>query len=183
MSPRATKSPPEYLREARIDSGCVSRSTACFRVPYSLETIGRHERGDVSISPDDIVCYARGYQAPDILYQYCARCSVGRELGKCVTERPLPFAALRFRQMTEEAQHWAERLEEIAFDGKVDDQEREEYQTAMHFLLELENTILDMLLLGAKKKTPAPERTERAGITTHHNNNTNIKKRQGRKSL
>ena len=46
MAIMVTKKPPAYLREARVKAGYVSRGTASIAVPYSPETIGRHERGD-----------------------------------------------------------------------------------------------------------------------------------------
>lgn len=180
MPDMAIKSPPNYLREARIRAGYSSRETACLKVHYSPETIGRHERGDVAITPDDIVCYARGYQEPGILYQYCARCSVGRELGLCATERSLPFAVMRLNHMVDEAARWTEQLEKIAFDGEVDEFELDDYMSAMQCLLQLQNTIQDMLLIGEKRKAPTPERTKGAGATVQSNIITKKMKRQGR---
>ena len=48
-------------------AGFVSRGTASTVVPYSPETIGRHERGDVEMEPEDALVYAECYQSPDIL--------------------------------------------------------------------------------------------------------------------
>ena len=52
------KRPPEYLREARVRAGYVSRGTATTAVPFSPETIGRHERGDIALEPEDAVTYS-----------------------------------------------------------------------------------------------------------------------------
>lgn len=49
----AKKRAPEYLRQARLRAGCSSRGTATLKVPYSPETIGRHERGEVPVEPAD----------------------------------------------------------------------------------------------------------------------------------
>jgi hypothetical protein len=126
-------------------------------VPFSPETIGRHERGDVQITPEDAVLYSERYGSQAILVQYCADCPVGRITGKKATERPLPFATLRVRRMLKEAIAWADTLEEIAFDGVIDDTEREDFTKALAFLRELENTISDMLLIGSKEEAaPAP---------------------------
>ena len=126
-------------------------------VPFSPETIGRHERGDVQITPEDAVLYSERYGSQAILVQYCADCPVGRITGKKATERPLPFATLRVRRMLKEAIAWADTREEIAFDGVIDDTEREDFTKALAFLRELENTISDMLLIGSKEEAaPAP---------------------------
>lgn len=117
-------------------------------VPFSPETIGRHERGDVPIEPEDIVLYAEKYKAPAILARYCADCPVGKLTGRAVTDRPLPFATLRVRRMLGEAQQVADDLEAIAFDGVIDDSERADFARAMGFLRDLEKTISDILLVG-----------------------------------
>lgn len=72
-------------------AGFVSRGTASTVVPFSPETIGRHERGDVEMEPEDALVYAECYQSPDILPRYCATCPVGRAIGRTATDRPLPM--------------------------------------------------------------------------------------------
>ena len=67
-------------------AGFVSRGTASTVVPYSPETIGRHERGDVEMEPEDALVYAECYQSPDILPRYCATCPVGRAIGRTATD-------------------------------------------------------------------------------------------------
>lgn len=147
-----------YLREARLSAGCASRDTAAMKVPYSGETIGRHERGEVPVAPDDVVQYAKGYKRPDIMLRYCSDCPIGRNTGRTATDRPLPFATLRVTRMIQDAQAVANRLEEIAFDGVIDDSEREDFDTAISFLRQLDGTINDMILLGmeAERKMAAP---------------------------
>ncbi len=157
MSLTETKKPPEYLREARSRAGYANRVAASMAVPFSPETIGRHERGDVQITPEDAVLYSERYGSQAVLVQYCADCPVGRRTGNAATERPLPFATLRVRRMLKEAVTVADSLEEIAFDGVIDESEREDFSKALDFLRRLENTISDMLLVGSMEEAaPAP---------------------------
>lgn len=148
MSDTATKNAPDYLREARLKAGYASRGTATTKVPYSQETIGRHERGEVLMEPGDAVLYSESYKNPAILVKYCAGCPVGQRIGRNATDRPLPLATLRVSRMLEDAQEVADRLEEIAFDGVIDDSEREDFGNALAFLRKLEETISDILLVG-----------------------------------
>jgi len=152
MSMTVTKSPPEYLREARVQAGYVSRGTAAMAVPFSPETIGRHERGDVELEPEDAVTYAECYGSPDILPRYCATCPVGRKIGRTATDRPLPLATLRVRRMIVDGQAVADRLEQIAFDGVIDQSEQEAFAEALEFLRKLEESISDIILLGVNGK-------------------------------
>lgn len=59
--------PVTYLADARIAAGYQSREDAAIRVPYAAVTIGRHERGEVRLAPDDILIYAQAYNAPEIM--------------------------------------------------------------------------------------------------------------------
>lgn len=160
MSASAAKVPPEYLREARVRAGYVSRGTASTAVPYSPETIGRHERGDVGLEPMDAVVYADCYQDPALMYHYCSDCPVGQRIGRTATSRTLPFATLRVRRLVADGQAVVDRLEKIAFDGEIDDSERQDFESALSFLKCLEESISDILLIGLEKKSAAPGATE-----------------------
>lgn len=160
MSNTATQTAPAFLREARISAGYASRDTAATGVPYSPETIGRHERGDVPIAPEDALVYAKGYNREDILLHYCASCPVGRATGKQATDRDLPFATLRLTQrLRKAAKEIATTLEDIADDGIVDDGERPVFDTALAALKELGETITDIVLYAA---SPEIEKTRPA---------------------
>lgn len=159
MPATAKKAPPAYLREARVRAGFVSRGTASTAVPFSPETIGRHERGDVEMTPEDAVTYAEFYHSPDILPRYCAGCPVGQKMGKSATDRELPHATLRIRRLMAEGQAVANRLEEIAFDGVIDPSERSDFADALAFLRKLEESISDIMLIGLGKEKAAPGAT------------------------
>lgn len=156
---KATKKPPAYLREARVGAGFVSRGTASTAVPFSPETIGRHERGEVEMEPQDAVTYAEHYRNPGIMYRYCAECPVGARIGRTATDRPLPFATLRIRRLIEDAQEVAGRLEQIAFDGVIDASEKQDFAEALAFLRQLEEGINDIILIGLGNDKAAPGAT------------------------
>ena len=54
MPVTGVKKPPAYLREARSRAGYANRVAASMAVPFSPETIGRHERGDVEMEPGPV---------------------------------------------------------------------------------------------------------------------------------
>lgn len=128
-------------------------------VPYSPETIGRHERGDVEMEPEDAVVYAECYNRPEIMIHYCATCPVGKKLGRQTRELELPHATLRIHKLISDAQDVADRLEEIAYDGVIDDSERKEFSDALVFLRKLEQSISDIILIGLEQKKTAPGAT------------------------
>ena len=160
MSTMVKKEPPVYLREARVRAGFISRGTASAYVPFSPETIGRHERGDVEVEPEDILTYAECYQSPDILPRYCSTCPVGRRIGRKTHDLPLPHATLRIRRLIQDGQDVADRLEHIAFDGVNDDSERKDFADALDFLRKLEESINDIILIGLESRKAAPADTK-----------------------
>ena len=155
MSKTSVKRPPEYLKEARLNAGYVNRCTAVARVPFSPETIGRHERGEVVLEPEDLLIYAKSYNRPELCYLYCADCPVGKYMGRTATLLPFPFAALRVSKMLADAPPVAQSLTAIAFYGEVRNGERAEFERNIAFLSELERVITDMLLFGMKNAAPA----------------------------
>lgn len=159
MSATIKKIPPSYLREARIRAGYANRETASTAVPFSPETIGRHERGDVEMEPEDVMVYAECYKSPDILPRYCATCPVGKATGRTATDRPLPHATLRVSLLLEDGQAVADRLEEIAFDGVISQDERQDFEDVLVFLRKLEESITDIMLIGLGKGKAAPGAT------------------------
>lgn len=158
------KKPPAYLREARSRAGYANRVAASMAVPFSPETIGRHERGDVDMEPEDAILYSEKYRDPSILVHYCADCPVGKKTGKRAVDRDLPWAALRVSQRLQKAKEIADKLESIADDGIVDHMERADFDTALAFLRSLEETITDMLLWAMSRETEKsrPAATETA---------------------
>ena len=127
-------------------------------VPYSKEAIGRHERGEVEIEPEDAIVYADSYRDPSILMRYCASCPVGKRIGRTATDRQLPLATLRVRRLIDDAQDVADRLEEIAFDGVIDEAERDDFRKALEFLQQLEASISDIILIGLEDKKSGQRR-------------------------
>lgn len=152
MSTRENPDDEKWLQAARLKAGFSSRGMASGVVNYSPETIGRHERGEVPVTPDDIILYADAYGSPDLLHRYCARCPVGQRTGKQCNHRPLAESAMRLEIMVEDAQGIADSLKRIAFDGVIDSSEEADFEKAIDFLNLLKSTVDDMLLIGAQKK-------------------------------
>ena len=88
------------------------------RVNISPVAIGRHERGDVRVTPEDAILYANTYRRPDILIRYCSDCPVGQATCKSVTDRDLPTATLRLTaRLRRTAEKIPDKLESIAVDN------------------------------------------------------------------
>ena len=157
MSTTATKVPPTYLKSARLDAGYANRDTASTVVPFSPETIGRHERGEVALTQEDALVYAKSYNRSEIFVRYCGQCPIGQAMGRRAIERDLPFAAMRFtRRIRETARNIVDKLEAIADDGIVDETERGEFTEMLAMIYDLGETISDILLYAAEQGMEMP---------------------------
>ena len=159
MAGNDTQKDEKWLQSARLAAGYSSRGMAATVVNYSQETIGRHERREVPITPEDILLYAEAYKAPEILHRYCAECPVGQKIGIKCNDRPLAESAMRLEIMVEDAQAIADKLKRIAFDGVIDSTEEADFERAITFLNNLKATVDDMLLIGAQTKKNGPRTT------------------------
>lgn len=151
MSRFDKKQPPTYLQEARQRAGYINRGTASIVIPFSPETIGRHERGDIYLRPEDAVVYADGYRDPGVMRRYCSGCPVGLRIGRTATDRPLPYATLRVCYMMQKTTDVINTLEQVAFDGMIDSSEQGEFNDAVDFLKQLDESINDFLLVYPEK--------------------------------
>lgn len=162
MSTTAIRQLPAYLREARLKTGCVNRGTAATKVPYSPETIGRHERGEVPVSPEDVVMYAEAYDQPAILLQYCSECLVGCYLHPKPNEREFAWTALKMSNRLKQAVTYAQRLDTIADDNRVDADERVDFNEILTFMFSLESMAADLRLYALQNGIVGLEDIKRA---------------------
>ena len=135
------------LRDARRAAGYDTTGQAAVKVCRSTETVGRHERGDVPLSPEDAIQYAKAYCRPDILVRYCDGCPIHRALygDKPLRERSLPLGAMRIANRLRKSAGYAEKLEAILDDGMVDDEEKPELLEVFAFLQEVGEAGREML--------------------------------------
>lgn len=134
MSVPAISTAPAYLREARLQAGCVNRGTATTKVPYSPETIGRHERGEVQVTPTDALIYAQGYEKPEILIRYCSDCPIGRKIRPEVQDDELSHIILQLLNRAPKMMSMITRLGEITDDKKIDNEESADFEKVMAYL-------------------------------------------------
>ena len=149
--------PAIWLRNARLSAGFASREAATNVIDFSAESIGRHERGEIPIAPEDAITYAKCYGREDILLWHCSQCPVGKATGRQVTERDLPLATLRLTRRLRVATGVADTLESIADDGVINDNALPCFDESLSALKELSSSIGDYLLYAAAqgiKKEP-----------------------------
>lgn len=163
------------LREARKAAGYGSAGQAAVKVARSPEVVGRHERGDIPLSPDDALEYAQAYKRPDILMHYCDGCPVKRAVygDSTLEERSLPWSAMRIATRLRQSSFYADQLEAILDDGVVNSDELPTLMEIFGFLQDVGQAGREMLatsmsiglIQDAKKAAPTGMgATERATI-------------------
>jgi len=162
MPTTAIKESPIYLREARLSAGYANRDTASTGVPFSPETIGRHERGEVPLLPDDAVIYAKCYKRDDILMRYCVGCPIGQRLQQDIEERDFMLAAMRLNNRLEKAPNIIKMITSVADDGRVDDNDRKIFITAMREGEEIIVAFKELKLWAFSARIATPEEIRKA---------------------
>ena len=158
MSMCETKPLGMCLREARRGAGLDSILAAARETNRSPEAVGRHERGEVNLPPEDVIQYAQTYQSPDLLIRYCNSCPISQALNKeGVQDRDLPWGALKLSSRLHKAGDYAQRLEEIAEDGQVDITEIPNFSAIIAFLGEITTATRELLLYAMSTGILMPE--------------------------
>ena len=157
MSTTVTNTAPTYLKDARISKGYANRGMASTAVPFSPETIGRHERGEIALLPEDAIIYAECYGRNDILIRYCASCSIGRALNKALEERDFTVATLRLCNRLIKAVEIARTLMAIADEGCVRENDRNCFINALRECKEISTSIKELKLWAFTTGITTPE--------------------------
>jgi len=155
------------LREARKAKGFSSAGQASTVVPYSPETIGRHERGETQLSMDDVMTYSELYSDPSLLMVYCSGCKIRAAIMGDDNTMPLgvPISALRISNRLRNAANIAEELATILDDGMITDDEIPNLASILRYLRQIEETTRELvygcmctgLFEKVKKRSPAKE--------------------------
>ena len=154
----------DCLRAARMDAGYTSRDIAQVRLAVSGSVQGRHERNERRPSVEDVLAYARAYQAPELLTQYCRLCCpIGCRTMTRVQLRSVAALNTRLSNRMRSIAHKADRLAEIADDDVVDDTERGEFDEIVMRLRELRQILDEYDLYAMQKKRPANRCERKSG--------------------
>lgn len=175
MSIIAQNKAPELLKSARLEVGFANRCAATSTVPYSPETIGRHERGQTRIDPADMAIYASCYGKPDLLLRYCDECPIGSQLREALKDRDFTLAAIRLTNRLSHVTEIARKLNAIADDGRVNDWEHKDFVDVIRDFDTIVTAFEELKLWAFTSGTLTPEEIKEAvpaptGST--HNQNT-----------
>lgn len=159
MPIRGKSQPVTYLTEARIAAGYPSRDDAAIRVPYAAVTIGRHERGEIKLAPEDVIVYAKAYSAPELMVYYCRSCCpIGRKLMRPASgERELSLLVTQLGNRLRKIAAAADRLADIADDNIVDASKRSDFDDILALMRNAREVIdcFELYAMLTEKRKPA----------------------------
>lgn len=140
-----------------------SRENAAELLGISTSTLSNHELGITKTVPvDTVVMMADLYNSPQLKNLYCKReCPIGKQLPVATEIDSLAGATVRLMNDLDdrEIQDMKKRLLSIAADGKIDENESNEFNSIMGKLDSLAKTISELRMLAEKYL----ERSDRDG--------------------
>lgn len=168
MEANGISKPMAFLEAARKAAGYATQAEAAEHVPYARVTIGRHERGEIQLAPEDLLVYAQAYNAPEILFEYCrVCCPIGRRMMRpAQADADLTLLVTQLGNRLRKISAAAERLADIADDNKVDAAERADFDRIVDLMRNARDVLDDFeryaLLQGKKSACSGAGRVTRA---------------------
>lgn len=141
-------------RAASYNERLNSRETAAELLGISSSTLANYELGITkSVPVDAVVMMSDLYNAPELKNMYCKKeCPIGKSLPVATEINSLEGITVRLLNGLddEEICTMKRRLLKIAEDGKIDNQERTEFNSIMSALDNIAKTISELRMLAEK---------------------------------
>ena len=127
-------------------------------MPYAAVTIGRQERGEIKVAPEDVIIYANAYRAPELMLYYCRSCCpIGRKIMRPANgEHELSLLVTQLGNRLRKIAAAADRLADIADDNVVDASERADFNEILALMRSAREVIdcFELYAMLAEKRMP-----------------------------
>ncbi|MCD8379094.1 MAG: helix-turn-helix domain-containing protein [Lachnospiraceae bacterium] len=131
-----------------------SREEAAELLGISVSTLADYELGNTKVVPvDKVVLMADLYNAPELKYGYCKNeCPIGKKMPLATKKCGIEGIALRvIREFDKKSlQKMKETLTEIAADGEISEDEKDELKTVLTKLDDVALVISEMRIAGER---------------------------------
>ena len=152
MGRRSTRKNKNIYQIKREELG-YSREKASLEMNDYItpERIDKIETGNYPIRPDEVLCMAKVYKSPELCNHYCSQeCSIGKTYVPEIRQKDLSQIILEMLATLNSMQNKRVRLIEITYDGKIQDDEIEDF-VEIQKELERISTICDTLRLWVEQ--------------------------------
>ena len=147
MGRKSTKENKSIWQTTREDLG-LTREKAGELVPgFSPERIEKIENGRTQIQPEDALLLAEYYKAPALVNYYCCNeCPIGESHAVRAESKELTQIAVETLNAVNQMSRIKDRLLEIAEDGKVCNDELEDFMKIKTVLDKLSQSVSNLQL-------------------------------------
>ena len=115
------------------------------------ERIEKIENERIVPHPDDILAMAKGYKAPHLCNHYCSHeCPIGQVYVPEIKSKDLSQIVLEMLAYLNSMQNQKDRLVEITFDGKIDNDEIDDFIFIQQELERISMTVESLQLWSEK---------------------------------
>jgi len=156
MPKKATKAASNIFYLARMNAASYNDKLASREGASELTGIDRNriaytELGTLCPYPEEVLVYADAYNAPDLLNHFCSTlCPIGRETVDSITAGSLEQTSLKLLASTRCISSIREQLIEIAEDGVIEGDEKEQMSLILERLRQAANDIKALELVYQK---------------------------------
>ncbi len=128
MGKRSTKENKNYYHICRENAGLTREQAENLMATVSADKIERIENERALPHPEDVLEMAKCYNAPDLCNYYCSKnCPIGMEHVPEVKIKDLSQITLEMLASLNAINNEKNRLVEITVDGKISEEEMEDY--------------------------------------------------------
>ena len=154
MGKKSVKEDKNVYQQAReeINMTRAAASDATDRV-LSESRIEKIENGSLNARPEDVVLMADIYNKPELCNYYCTNeCRIGRKyVPEVTTVHNLPQITMTLLSSLNTLNRERDRIIDITADGKIEEDEREDFEKFQQHLSEM-SLAIEALKLWANKK-------------------------------
>lgn len=141
------KSMSEMVVEARKKAGLTQSKASEMMSTISEDRLSRIEKGKINISPEDVLEMATAYKRPDLCNYFCTHnCAIGKKMVEPIKVSQLSDIILQMLASLNAMDQKKNRLIEIAADGKISDDELEDFATIQLQLDTISQTVSTLKL-------------------------------------
>lgn len=156
MPKKATKAASNVFYQARMNASSYNDKLASREGASELTGIDRNriaytELGTLCPYPEEVLVYADAYNAPELLNHFCSTlCPIGIETVDSISEGSLEQTSLKLLASTRCISSIREQLIEIAEDGVIEGDEKEQMSLILERLRQAANDIKALELVYQK---------------------------------
>ena len=151
MARASVKSNKNIYHTTRENLGLTREKASELLEALPPERIEKIENERIVPHPDDILAMAKGYKAPHLCNHYCSHeCPIGQVYVPEIKSKDLSQIVLEMLAYLNSMQNQKDRLVEITFDGKIDNDEIDDFIFIQQELERISMTVESLQLWSEK---------------------------------